>query len=44
MAFITERDGIIAVFKAPRGRPACARHRSILANSCNPRAGVLNGA
>lgn len=38
MAFITERDGIIAVFQgAAETGPRALGHRSILANPCNPR-------
>jgi carbamoyltransferase len=38
MAFITERDGIIAIFQgAAETGPRALGHRSILANPCNPR-------
>lgn len=38
MAFITARDGIIAVFQGPAEMgPRALGHRSILANPCNPR-------
>jgi carbamoyltransferase len=38
MAFITERDGIIAVFQgAAETGPRALGHRSVLANPCNPR-------
>jgi len=38
MAFITQRDGIIAVFQgAAETGPRALGHRSILANPCNPR-------
>ncbi len=38
MAFITERDGIIALFQgAAETGPRALGHRSVLANPCNPR-------
>jgi len=38
MAFVTERDGIIAVFQgAAETGPRALGHRSVLANPCNPR-------
>jgi carbamoyltransferase len=38
MAFITARDGIIAIFQGPAETgPRALGHRSILANPCNPR-------
>ncbi len=38
MAFITARDGIIALFQGPAETgPRALGHRSILANPCNPR-------
>ena len=38
MAFITARDGIIAIFQGPAETgPRALGHRSILANACNPR-------
>jgi carbamoyltransferase len=37
MAFMTERDGIIALFQGPAETgPRALGHRSILANPCNP--------
>ena len=38
MAFITARDGIIAIFQGPAETgPRALGHRSIFANPCNPR-------
>lgn len=38
MAFLTQRDGIVAVFQgAAETGPRALGHRSILANPCNPR-------
>jgi carbamoyltransferase len=38
MAFITARDGIIAIFQGPAETgPRALGHRSIVANPCNPR-------
>jgi carbamoyltransferase len=38
MAFITAKDGIIAIFQGPAETgPRALGHRSILANACNPR-------
>jgi carbamoyltransferase len=38
MAFITARDGVIAIFQGPAETgPRALGHRSILANPCNPR-------
>jgi carbamoyltransferase len=38
MAFITARDGVIAIFQGPgETGPRALGHRSILANPCNPR-------
>ena len=38
MAFITARDGIIAIFQGPAETgPRALGHRRILANACNPR-------
>ena len=38
MAFITGRNGIIAIFQGPAETgPRALGHRSIVANPCNPR-------
>jgi carbamoyltransferase len=38
MAFITARDGIVAIFQGPAETgPRALGHRSIIANPCNPR-------
>jgi carbamoyltransferase len=45
MAFITARDGIIAIFRGPgETGPRSLGHRSILANPCNPRTRELLNA
>ncbi|MEH2513499.1 carbamoyltransferase [Nitrobacteraceae bacterium AZCC 1564] len=45
MAFITARDGIIAIFRGPAETgPRALGHRSILANPCNPRTRELLNA
>ena len=38
MAFITARDGIVAIFQgSAETGPRALGHRSIVANACNPR-------
>jgi carbamoyltransferase len=45
MAFMTARDGIIAIFQGPAETgPRALGHRSILANPCNPRTRELLNA